>query len=64
MAETYRTAKGTNIDIGGMLVILSPGDVIHIERVTEPPERTTPALLVNKFESEIKRAIAHTRKIT
>jgi hypothetical protein len=44
MAETYRTAKGTSIDIGGMLVHLSPGDVIHIERVLEPPARTSRTL--------------------
>lgn len=55
--ETYRTAKGTSIDIGGMLVNLSPGDVIHVERVADPAERTS--LAPNEFV-EAARRIADT----
>jgi len=33
--ERYRTAVGTDIDIGGMSVHLSPGDMIQVERVVK-----------------------------
>jgi hypothetical protein len=40
-AEQYRTAIKTSVDIGGMTVHLSPGDVLRVERVVEIAEPTT-----------------------
>ena len=39
--ERYRTAIGTHINIGGLTVHLSPGDMIQAERVTKIPYPAT-----------------------
>jgi len=39
--ERYRTAIGTHINIGGLAVHLTAGDVIQVERITRIPHPTT-----------------------
>lgn len=58
--ETYRTAKETFVDIGGYIVILHPGDVFRVDRISSSKGKPTgkPSSIFAEANAALEAAVA------